>query len=111
MVLKYFVREWTIAILFLLTSLRSDSLPIQSVLNAAARLIARLPKFSHIPSLIINQLHWLSLSVPIQLKMLVLVLKSKLGVSRKYLRDHIGSLYLQLRLDHDRYFNRQISLD
>ena len=65
--------------------------PIQSVLNAAARLIARLPKFSHISSFMINQLHWLPLTARIQFKVLVLVLKSKLGIAPKYLRDHIRS--------------------
>ena len=39
----------------------------------------------------INQLHSLPLSARIRLKILVLVLKSKLGVASKYLRDHIGS--------------------
>ena len=65
--------------------------PIQSVLNAAARLIAHLPKFSHISSFMINQLHWLPLTARIQFKVLVLVLKSKLGIAPKYLRDHIRS--------------------
>ena len=40
--------------------------PLQSVLNAAARLIARLPKFSHISSFMVNQLHWLPLLSRIQ---------------------------------------------
>ena len=50
--------------------------PIQSVLNAAARLIACLPKFSHISNYMVNELHWLPLSARIQFKVLVLVLKS-----------------------------------
>ena len=37
--------------------------PLQSVLNAAARLIARLPRFSHISSFMVEELHWLPLSV------------------------------------------------
>ena len=57
--------------------------PIQSVLNAAARLIARLPKFSHISSYMVNGLHWLPLSARILFKVLVLVLKSKLGLASK----------------------------
>src|SRR6218665_3932397 len=36
--------------------------PIHSVVNAAARLIARLPKFAHVSSFMFNQLHWLPLS-------------------------------------------------
>ena len=62
--------------------------PIQPVLTDAARLIARLPKFSHISSFMINQLHWLPLTARIQFKVLVLVLKSKLGIAPKYLRHH-----------------------
>ena len=65
--------------------------PIQSVLNAAARLIARLPKYSHISSFMINQLHWLPLSARIQYKVLSLVLKSKLGLAPMYLSDLIRS--------------------
>ena len=42
--------------------------PLQSVLNAAARLIARLPPLSHISSFMFEQLHWLPLTVRIQLK-------------------------------------------
>src|SRR6218665_3290895 len=32
--------------------------PLQSVLNAAARMIARLPPYSHISDYMINELHW-----------------------------------------------------
>src|SRR6218665_113676 len=44
----------------------------------------------------INQLHWLPLSARLEFKILVLVLKSKLGLASKYfapkyLRDHICS--------------------
>ena len=65
--------------------------PIESVLNAAVRLIARLPKFSHISSFMINQLHWLPLTARIQFKVLFLVLKSRLDIAPKYLRDRIRS--------------------
>ena len=61
--------------------------PLQSVLNAAARLIARLPRFSHISSFMVEELHWLPLSVRIQFKVLILVLKSHLGLAPKYLCD------------------------
>src|ERR1043165_6594746 len=40
---------------------------------------------------LINQLHWLPLTAQVQFKVLVLVLKSKLGIAPKYLRDHIRS--------------------
>src|SRR5688572_26498359 len=36
---------------------------LSNVLNAAARLIARLPRFSHISTFMAEQLHWLPLSV------------------------------------------------
>jgi hypothetical protein len=36
--------------------------PLQSVLDAAARLIARLHRFSHISTFMIEQLHWLNCS-------------------------------------------------
>src|SRR6218665_3731388 len=35
--------------------------PLQSILNAAARLIARIPRFSHISTYMTEQLHWLPL--------------------------------------------------
>jgi len=49
-------------------------------------------KFSHISSVMFNQLHCLPLSARIEFKIVALVLKSKLGVAPKYLRDHIRSL-------------------
>jgi len=81
----------TIAILFLSASLRSDPSPYSlfSMLPPDL-LIAHRPKFSHI-SFMFNQLHWLPLSARIGFKIVVLVLKSKLGVAPKFLRDHIVS--------------------
>jgi hypothetical protein len=63
--------------------------PLQSVLNAAARLIARLPRFSHISLFMTEQLHWLPLSTRIQFKVLTLVIKSQMGLAPKYLCDQI----------------------
>ena len=60
---------------------------IQSIFSAAARLIAHLPKLPHISPFMI----WLPLTARIQFKVLVLVLKSKLGIAPKYLRDHSRS--------------------
>src|SRR5688572_2147041 len=45
----------------------------------------------HISSFMINQLHWLPLTVRFRFKVCVLVLKSKLGIAPKYLRDRIRS--------------------
>src|SRR5688572_25418535 len=75
---------------FLLVGLPKVRLsPLQSVLNAAARLIARLRRFSHISTFVAEQLHWLPLSVRIQFKVLILMLKSQLGVAPKYLCHQI----------------------
>src|ERR1043165_7478661 len=63
--------------------------PLQSVLNTAARLIARLPRYSHISTFMVEELHCLPLSVRIQFKVLILVLKSYLGLAPKYLCDVI----------------------
>src|SRR6218665_139810 len=68
-------------------------LPFKSVLNAAAKLIDHLPKFSHISSFMINQLHWLPLTDRLEFKILVLVLKSKLGVASRYLVDYIRTTF------------------
>src|SRR6218665_320298 len=57
--------------------------PIQSLLNAAARLMLAFLKFSHIFFFMINQLNWLPLSARLEFKILVLVLKSKLGFAPK----------------------------
>src|SRR5688572_33052418 len=61
--------------------------PLQSVLNAAARLIARLPRFSHISTFMIEDLHWLPLTARIQFKILFLTCKTFLGQAPRYLCD------------------------
>ena len=93
-----------IAILFLSASLRSDS----SLVSMLARLIARLPKLSHISSFMINQLHWLPLSARIQLKILVLVRKSKLGVAPKYTSGMIFLPFICKSHRPLRSFDRQV---
>ena len=59
--------------------------PFQTVLNAAARLIARLPCYSHISSYmyIKEHLHWLPISTRIEYKVLLIVLKAQMGVAPK----------------------------
>src|SRR6218665_4123780 len=59
--------------------------PLQSVLNAAARLIARIPRFSHISTFMTEQLHWLPLSARIHFKIIFLVYKAFLGLAPSYL--------------------------
>src|SRR6218665_2937457 len=48
--------------------------PLQTVLNTAARLIARLPRYSHISYYIKEHLHWLPISTRIEYKVLLMVL-------------------------------------
>src|SRR6218665_2244364 len=42
--------------------------PVQYVLNAAARMIARLPPYSHISDCMINELHWLPILARVRYK-------------------------------------------
>src|SRR6218665_3346990 len=63
--------------------------PIQSVLNAAARLVGRLPRRSHISAFMFDHLHWLPLIARIQLKVLTLIYHSHVGQAPRYLRDLI----------------------
>src|SRR6218665_530881 len=60
-----------------------------SLLIAAARLIARLPRYSDISYYIKEHLHWLPISTRIEYKVLLIVLKAQMGVAPKYLRDAI----------------------
>ena len=60
--------------------------PIQSVLNAAARLIARLPRTSHISAFVFDHRRWLPLIARIQLKVLTLIYRSHIGQAPRYLR-------------------------
>src|SRR5688572_23597747 len=61
----------------------------QSVLNAAACLIAHLPHFSHISTFMTEDLHWLPLTAQIQFKILFLTCKTFLGQAPCYLCDLI----------------------
>src|SRR6218665_3077958 len=62
---------------------------LQTVLNAAARPIAILPRYSHISYYIKEHLHWLPIYTRIEYKVLLIVLKAQMGVAPKYLRDVI----------------------
>src|ERR1043165_3112579 len=57
--------------------------PLQSVLNTAARLIARLPRYSHISTFMFDDLHWLPLHARIQFKILTLIFKAQRGLAPK----------------------------
>src|SRR6218665_3167259 len=64
---------------------KSRLAPLQSVLNAAARLIARIPRFSPISTFITEQLHWLPFSARIHFKIIFLVYKAFLGLAPSHL--------------------------
>src|SRR6218665_3517908 len=64
--------------------------PLQTVLNTAARLIARLSRYSHISFYVKKHLHWLrysetAISTRIEYKVLLIVLKAQMGVAPQYL--------------------------
>src|SRR6218665_1318239 len=71
---------------FLLVGLPKVSIsPIQSVLNAAARLVGRLPRTSHISAFMFHHLHSLPLIARIQFKVLTLIYRSHIGRAPRYL--------------------------
>ena len=59
------------------------------LIRAAARLIARLPRFSNISTFMFEQIHWLPLTARTQLKVLILICRSYLGIAPKYVCDSI----------------------
>jgi len=63
----------------------SLSLVYLPVLNAAARIIACLPRFTHISTYMTEVLHWLPIASCIIFKILLLVSKSQLGLAPSYL--------------------------
>src|SRR6218665_331142 len=85
-----FALELTTVILFFSASLKPTHLPssLFSMLLSDL-LLAFLTSLTSPTSCRPNQLHWLPLSARIEFKLVVLVLKSKLGVAPKYLRDQI----------------------
>ena len=65
--------------------------PLQFVLNAAARLIVRLPRFSHISIFMTEHIHWLTSLVAYNsmFALKCLVPKAQLGLASKYICDRI----------------------
>src|SRR6218665_1599168 len=53
--------------------------------TSAARMIARLPRYSHISDYMINELHWLPILAHVRYKVLLLVARSQQGLAPKYL--------------------------
>src|SRR6218665_3641594 len=75
---------------------------LQSVLNAAARLICNRRKYDHVTSLLRDVLHWLPVPFRIEYKLCLLVFQSLHGAAPEYLRDcctatHSSASRLQLR--------------
>ena len=100
-----YVLESTIAILFSLVFLKFVFHRFsQFSTQLHARLIARLPKYSHISTFMFHELHWLPLGLRArtQFKILTLILKSQRGLAPKYLtnallRPHSASSHRPLR--------------
>ena len=61
---------------------------LQSVLNAAARLIHRSPRYEHVTPML-HDLHWLWSTERIDFKLAVLVYRCLHGLAPRYLSDHI----------------------
>src|SRR6218665_1571194 len=59
--------------------------PLQTVLNAAARMIARLPPYYHISDYMIKELHWLPILTRVRYKVLLLVTKSQQDLAPRHL--------------------------
>src|SRR6218665_3304432 len=75
---------------------------LQSVLNAAARLICNRGKYDHVMPLLRDILHWLPVPFRIEYKLCLLVFQSLHGAAPEYLRDcctatHSSTSGLRLR--------------
>src|SRR6218665_1095983 len=65
--------------------------PLQTVLNAAARMFARLPPYSHISDYMFKELHWLPILARVRYKVLLLVTaKSQQGLAPRYLCELVS---------------------
>src|SRR6218665_1740187 len=60
---------------------------LQSVLNAAARLICNRRKYDHVTPLLRDVLHWLPVPFRIEYKLCLFVFQSLHGAAPEYLRD------------------------
>jgi len=70
--------------------------PLPSVVNAAARLIARLPRFFHITTFMARELHWVLFSALIQFKIPILVSKAQLGLAPSYMIPRREGSYITI---------------
>ena len=60
---------------------------LQSILNAAARIILRIPKFSHISASIRSELHWLPVRFRPEFKICLFVRNCMIGTAPAYLQE------------------------
>ena len=60
---------------------------LQSILNAAARLVAKLRKFDHITATLRDDLHWLPVKQRIDFKVSVIAYRCMLGIAPEYLAE------------------------
>lgn len=67
----------------------SQTIPLQTALNAAARLIALLPRWSHISSCMFDHLHLFPLTAKIRLTILTLVLRPSSSVTFSVCRSQL----------------------
>ena len=74
------------SLLFGIPKYQADRL--QKVLNAAARLIFRIPKFDHISSALFH-LHWLPVVYRVQFKLLLLVYKALNNQAPEYIKEFL----------------------
>ena len=63
---------------------------LQRVQNAAARVVTLSPKFCHITPVLAN-LHWLSIYLRIELKILIVTCKTLHGLAPAYIKDVLQS--------------------
>src|SRR6218665_2860409 len=78
---------------------------LQSVLNAAARLLCNRRKYDHVTSLLRDVLHWLPVPLRIDFNICLMFYKSLHGAAPRYLRDycketHSSASGLRLRSTH-----------
>src|SRR6218665_4214608 len=66
---------------------------LQSVLNAAPRLLCNRRKYDHVTPLLRDVLHWLPVSLRIEFKICLLVYKSLHGAMPGYLRDYCKEMH------------------
>ena len=69
-----------------------DTNRLQTVLNAAARLLCRVNKFDHITPALRDELHWLKIQERIKYKLCLMVCKCLHNLAPKYLSQHITLL-------------------